>query len=198
MKAIERGAEAARRRTGGRLEGETLAREVLRRTALREYSKAASLLGSPGMAAPTPAVGELLGSLLKKRAEPRVPPRRGSGPGPGVQRKHFREALRRASCVSGPGPSGSRAAHWAVVLQVPAAFESLARVADKVAAADLPEEVVAGLAAVCLHPLRKKPGGVRPVGAGEAFRRIVGRALLSAEKGALAEGVGKRQVVANT
>ena len=62
------------------------------------------------------------------------------------------------------------------------------------AAADLPEGVVVGLAAVCLHPLRKKPTGVRPVGAGEALRRIVGRALLSAEKGPLAEGVGKHQL----
>ena len=174
--------------------GEALAREVLRRTALREYSKAASLLGSPGMAAPTPAVESALHGLLEKREEPRVPPRRGCGPGPGVPRKHFREALRRASRVSGPGPSGSRAAHWAVVLQVPAAFESLAKVADKVAAADLPEEMVAGLAAVCLHPLRKKPEGVRPVGAGEALRRVVGRALLSAEKGPLAEGVGRHQL----
>ena len=116
--ARQRGAEAAQRRTGGRLEGEALAREVLRRTALREYSKAASLLGSPGMAAPTPAVEEVLEGLLEKRDEPRVPPGRGSGPGPGVSRKHLREALRRASRVAGPGPSGSRAAHWAVLLQV--------------------------------------------------------------------------------
>ena len=192
--ARQRGGEAAQRRTGGRLEGEALAREVLRRTALREYSKAASLLGSPGMAAPTPAVEEVLEGLLEKRDEPRVPPGRGSGPGPGVSRKHLREALRRASRVAGPGPSGSRATHWAVVLQVPTALESLAKVADRVAAADLPEEVVVGLAAVCLHPLRKKPAGVRPVGAGEALRRIVGRALLSAEKGPLAEGVGKHQL----
>ena len=32
------------------------------------------------------------------------------------------------------------------------------------------------------------------MGAGEALRRIVGRALLSAEKAALAEGVGKHQL----
>ena len=194
QEARQRGGEAAQRRTGGRLEGEALAREALRRIALREYSKAASLLGSPGMAAPTPAVEEELQGLLEKRDEPRVPPRRGSGPGPGVSRKHLSEALRRASRVAGPGPSGSRGGHWAVVLQVPGALESLAKVADRVAAADLPEEVVAGLAAVCLHPLRKKPSGVRPVGAGEALRRIVGRALLSAAKGPLAEGVGKHQL----
>ena len=189
-----RGGEARRRRTGGRLEGEALAREVLRRTALREYSKAASLLGSPGMAAPTPAVEAKLEGLLEKRAAPRRPPARGGGPGPGVARKHFREALRRASKVAGPGPSGSRGAHWAVVLQVPAAFEALARVADRIAAADLPDEVVDGLAAVCLHPLKKKPEGVRPVGAGEALRRVVGRALLSERKAALADGVGKHQL----
>ena len=111
-------------------------------------------------------------------------------------RRHFREALRRASRVAGPGPSGSRTAHWAVVLQVPAAFEALAKVADRLAAADLPEEAVEGLAAVCLHPLKKKPEGARPVGAGEAFRRVVGRALLTAETGALAEGVGKHQLSA--
>ena len=36
-------------------------------------------------------------------------------------------ALRRASRGAGPGPSGSRGGHWAVVLQVPAALEGLAR-----------------------------------------------------------------------
>ena len=147
-----RGAEARARRTGGRLEGEALAREVLRRAALKEFAKAASLLGSPWMAAPTPAVEEALRGLLEQRPAPRVPPARGAGPGPGVSRKHFREALRRASRVSGPGPSGSRAAHWAVVLRSPAALDSLALLADRVAAADLPEEAVVGLAAVCLRP----------------------------------------------
>ena len=193
-KARQRGAEAVGRRTGGRLQGEALAREVLRRTALREYSKAASLLGSPGMAAPTPAVEATLEQLLEKRPAPRRPPARGRGPGPGVSRKHLREALRRASKVAGPGPSGSRGVHWAVVLQAPAAFEAFARLADRIAAADLPEEVVDGLAAVCLHPLKKKPEGVRPVGAGESLRRVVGRALLAERKAALAEGVGKHQL----
>ena len=180
--AQQRGAEAVGRRTGGRLEGEALAREVLRRTALREYSKAASLLGSPGMAAPTATVEAKLEELLEKRPEQRRPPARGRGPGPGVSRKHFREALRRASKVAGPGPSGSRGAQWAVVLQVPSAFEALARVADRIVPADLPEVVVDGLAPACLHPLKKKPEGVRPVGAGEALRRVVGRALLVERK----------------
>ena len=69
--ATRRGEEARRRRTGGRLEGEALAREVLRRTALREYSKAASLLWPPGMAAPTLAVGATLFTLLEQRDAPR-------------------------------------------------------------------------------------------------------------------------------
>ena len=106
----------------------------------------------------------------------------------------LRESLRRASRVSGPGPSGSRSVHRAVTLQNPAASEALGRVADRVAAADLPEEAVAGLAAVCLHPLRKKPSGVRPVGAGEALRRVVAKALLLEVAGTLAEGVGPRQL----
>jgi len=72
--ARQRGMEALGRRTGGRLEGEALAREVLRRAALREYSKAASLLGSPGMAAPTPAVEATLQTLLEQRATPWAPP----------------------------------------------------------------------------------------------------------------------------
>ena len=42
--APERGEEARRRRTGGKLEGEARAREVLRRVGLGEYSKGASLL----------------------------------------------------------------------------------------------------------------------------------------------------------
>jgi hypothetical protein len=96
--------------------------------------------------------------------------------------------------VSGPGPSGSRAAHWAVVLQTPAAFEAVAKVADRMAAADLPEAALEGLAPVCLHPLKKKPEGIRPVGAGESLRRIVGRALLQERSSVVAEGVGKQQL----
>ena len=105
--ARERGEEARRRRTGGRLEDEALAREGLRRVSLGEYAKAAGLLGSPGMATPAKSVEEVLEALLVRRPKPRTPPARGAGPGPGVDRKHFREALRRASRVSGPGPSGT-------------------------------------------------------------------------------------------
>ncbi len=132
----QRGEQALRRRTGGRLEGEAL--------------------GSPRMAARTAAVEATLEGLLEKRPEPRQPRAQGRGPGPGASRKHLQKALRRASKVGGPGPSGSRGAHWVVVLQAPAAFEALARVADRIAAADLPEEVVDGLAPACLHPLKKK------------------------------------------
>ena len=77
---------------------------------------------------------------------------------------------------------------------MPAAFEALARVADRIAGADLPEAVADGLATVSLHPLKKKPEGIRPVGAGEALRRAVARALLAERAGQLAEGVGKHQL----
>ena len=79
-------------------------------------------------------------------------------------------------------------------MQSPAALDSVAMVADRVAAADVPEEAADALAAVCLHPLKKKPEGIRPVGAGESFRRIIGRALLAENTAALAEGVGKHQL----
>ena len=117
--ARKRGAEALGRRTGGRLEGEALAREVLRRTALREYSKAASLVGSPGMAAPTPAVEAKMEKLLEKRAAPRdgslakAPPRGPAARLPGRGPWPFRlpgGLLGRGSpgarCLRGPGPGG--------------------------------------------------------------------------------------------
>ena len=81
-----------------------------------------------------------------------------------------------------------------MLLQSPAALDSVAMVADRVAAADVPEEAADALAAVCLHPLKKKPEGIRPIGAGESFRRIIGRALLADNTAALAEGVGKHQL----
>ena len=52
--------------------------------------------------------------------------------------------------MSGPGPSGARAVHWAAALHSPVAMEALALVADRVAAADLPEAAVAGLADICV------------------------------------------------
>ena len=78
--ARERGEEARQRRTGGKLEGEALAREVLRRVALGEYSKAASLLGSPGMAIPSASVEEALRKLPVRRPEQRQPPPRSTTP----------------------------------------------------------------------------------------------------------------------
>ena len=69
----------------------------------------------------------------------------------------------------------------------------LGQVVNRVAAGRVPTEAAAALALTCLTPLRKKNGRLRPVAAGEALRRLTGKALARAHATEVAEAVGPRQ-----
>ena len=56
-----------------------------------------------------------------------------------------------------------------------------------------PRAAAAGLTLTSLTPLLKKNGKIRPVAAGEALRRLTGKALARSHAVALAETVGPRQ-----
>ena len=57
------------------------------------------------------------------------------------------------------------------------ALELLAFAATELANADVPADIVTGVALACLTALRKPAGGVRGIATGDVFRRLVSRAL---------------------
>jgi len=177
-----------------RLQDDALAREALRRTALGEPKKAVQLLTAKGVVPLTDALKEQLEQLLLHDGSDPADSERNLEMGEGLNRFNFAQALRRMSRTSGPGPSGARPAHLQVLLGNTQALEAVAKLADRVVYGNLPTEIANFLSAVSLHPLGKKDSGVRPVGCGDAFRRLVGKALLRDNISALRECVGPLQL----
>ena len=107
--------------------------------------------------------------------------------------RHLAKALRKAPRSSGPGPSGSRFTHWQACQHSPGAMTALREVVDRVVSGRVPPDAAAGLALTALTPLWKKNGRLRPVAAGEALRRLAGKAVAAEHSAALAEAAGPRQ-----
>ena len=70
-----------------------------------------------------------------------------------------------------------RAEQLKILLQDQHALELLASAATRLANAQVPANVVPGLALARLTALRKPDGGVRGIATGDVFRRLVSRAL---------------------
>ena len=70
-----------------------------------------------------------------------------------------------------------RAEHLKLLLQDVEAQELLAYAATRVARAQLPSTIAAGVAMARLTAFRKPDGGVRGTATGDAFRRLVARTL---------------------
>ena len=86
-------------------------------------------------------------------------------------------ALRDARRGGAAGLSGMRAEHLKLLLQDVTALELLAHVCTRLANAQVPADVVAGLAMSRLTALQKPGGGVRGIATGDCFRRLASRAL---------------------
>ena len=86
-------------------------------------------------------------------------------------------ALWEARSGGAPGLSGMRAERLKLLLQDVESQELLAYAATRVARAQLPPTVAAGVAMARLTALRKPDGGVRGIATGDAFRRLVARTL---------------------
>ena len=86
-------------------------------------------------------------------------------------------ALRDARRWGAAGLSGMRAEHLKLLLQDVTAPELLAHACTRLANAQVPADVVAGLAMSRLTALQKPGGGVRGIATGDCFRRLVSRAL---------------------
>ncbi len=178
-----------------------LADEVCRKALAGEYSRAAALLASPGVAPPTEETKQALESLLQPPGRPlaALPALPRPGPAPALwSRKETKRALRSTPKGGGAAVGGARWEHWRVVLGTPSALTALHQVLQRVAAANLPESVADALALSKLTALNKPGGGVRPIAAPSLLRRLAGRLLVSTRKAELASALGRRQFAVGT
>ncbi len=178
-----------------------LADEVCRKALAEEYSRAAALLGSPGLAPLSAETKGELQDLLQPPGRPLEPleprSRLGGAPAP-FARKDTKGALRSTPRGSGAAVGGGRWEHWRAVLASPSALTALHEVLLRVATGCLPEEVATALALSKLTALRKPGGGIRPIAAPSLLRRLAGRLLVRTRKEKLAEALGRRQFAVGT
>jgi hypothetical protein len=178
-----------------------LADEVCRKALAGEYSRAAALLASPGLAPPTEETKLTLQQLLQppgRLLEP-LPPLPRRGPAPALWScRDTKRALRSTPKGGGAAVGGARWEHWRVVLSKPSALSALHEVLQKIASANLPTSAADALALSKLTALKKPGGGVRPIAAPSLLRRLAGRLLVSTRKQELATALGRRQFAVGT
>ena len=134
-----RGLRVARRNTPTEREERTLADEVLRKVLASEFSKAAQLLGSPGLAPFTADTAARLQELLRPQPARAAPPVTGHPSDEELlDEAVFRKVLKSSPRGSGAAVGGGRFEHWTVVLKSPSALAALLEVCQRVAQALLP------------------------------------------------------------
>ena len=178
-----------------------LADEVVRKALAEEYSRAAALLASPGLAPLTPETADQLQALLQPHAVPALAAApRPAGEGPNLFfRKDSKQTLRATPKGSGAALGGGRWEHWRVVLASPSsALTAFHEVLLKVASGQVPEIIAAALSLSKLTPLRKAGSGVRPIAAPNLLRRVAGRLLVRGGKKELVKALGRRQFAIGT
>ena len=101
-----------------------LADAVVRKVLANEYSRAAALLASPGLAPLTAETAGKLQTLLQPRPTPALEhaERATETPETSFSRKVTKQALRSSPKGSGAAVGGGRFEHWRVVLASPSAL----------------------------------------------------------------------------
>ncbi len=173
----------------------------MRKALAEEYSRAAALLASPGLAPLTPETADQLQALLQPHAVPALAAApRPAGEGPNLFfRKDSKQTLRATPKGSGAALGGGRWEHWRVVLASPSsALTAFHKVLLKVASGQVPEIIAAALSLSKLTPPRKAGSGVRPIAAPNLLRRVAGRLLVRGGKKELVKALGRRQFAIGT
>ena len=164
-----------------------------------EYSRAAALLASPGLAPQTAETADTLQELLRPRAAPPLTAAARAGEAPALfNRKASKQALRNTPKGCGAARGGGRWEHWRLVLASPTAVSALHEILVRVAGGNLPASAAAALALSKLTALRKPGGGVRPIAAPSLLRRLAGRLLVNTRKAELASALGRHQYAVGT
>jgi len=147
-----------------------------------ELSHAARALHSPGLA---PGNDTTLDELRDPALRPDQPsedlPAAAFEPqGPHtitLDKNIFGEVLRQARKGKSAGLAGNRNEYLRLCLEEDSSFDLLYSVADILAAAEVPEEVVRALAVSKLTAMLKPNGRIRGISSGDVFRRLVAKTL---------------------
>lgn len=91
--------------------------------------------------------------------------------------RELADSLRTAKRGAAPGLSGATAEHYKLLLEDPAAFQLFVSLANALAQADAPADILQALSLARLTALQKPGGGVRGIATGDALRRLVSRTL---------------------
>ena len=170
-------------------------------------AKAVNRLTSLGLAPDTPAIERLLRSKF-----PPPPPHQAvfvlpaAPPANELTDENLLRSIRSFQRGAGPGPSGLRPDLLKQLLDLPTSVDTLpimVAFANLLANGEAPLDVAPTFAGACGYAFRKAtktgappgaPDDARPVCAGEAWRRAIGKALLRTEADRLAEHLAPHQM----
>ena len=91
--------------------------------------------------------------------------------------RELADSLRTAKRGAAPGLSGATAEHYKLLLEDPAAFQLFVSLANALAQAVAPADILQALSLARLTALQKPGGGVRGIATGDALCRLVSRTL---------------------
>ena len=190
----------ARRADPSERDQSSVADEVVRKVLAEEYSKAAALLSSPGLAPPTPETAGLLQDLIQPG--PRRPPPDSRSEVVGEQElfseQTFRKILKSSPRGRGAAVGGGRFEHWKCMTYSPGGLAALHLVCERLAQGRVPASAAKAIGISKVTPLRKPGGGVRPIAAPNILRRLAGKCLVQPRKADLARALGKQQFAIGT
>ena len=97
-----------------------------------------------------------------------------------------RESIKSFNKGTAPGPSGMRAEHLKVAVELGSpgrqekTIESITNLVNNLLAGKMPKEIAKYFCGANLFGAKKKDGGIRPIAVGEILRRLVSKAAMRA------------------
>ena len=175
------------------------AREAVRLCRLNELSRAMTRLTSTGIAAPSRKVAEMLRKEIAGETPLADEPpgigfdwRNADLPRARVDPTMLKRRLRESPRGASPSVSGWRFEFLKLFLRSERSFQHLHTVAEMIANAEAPADLIQGL---CLNPLTAKKKGerVRPLAAPDTLRRLVAGTLCASRKEDFREDLSPEQ-----
>ena len=148
-----------------------------------QYNRASSALVSEGIVDATPETIEI---MKNKHPQEEIQPMEvGDEVEPlKVTVTQVREGIKSFKKGTAPGPSGMRAEHLKVAVELGSpgrqekTIESITNLVNNLLAGKMPNEIAAYFCGANLFGAKKKDGGIRPIAVGEILRRLVSKVAM--------------------
>ena len=148
-----------------------------------QYNRASSALVSEGIVDSNP---ETIAIMKAKHPQAEIQPMEvGENVEPlKLSASQVRESIKSFKKGSAPGPSGMRAEHLKVAVEMGSpgrkekTIESITNLVNNLLAGNMPKEVASYFCGANLFGAKKKDGGIRPIAVGEILRRLVSKAAM--------------------